>query len=61
MKSYNCFKCSKVTPIVNEPSDKCPLCGGSNGEVIDGQRLKEGLESGVFYNLDPKTGKRAKK
>ena len=61
MSAYICFSCSKVTPLVNEDTKKCPRCGSSNGEVISNERVKEGMDSGAFFNIDPKTGKRAKK
>ena len=61
MAAYNCFSCSKVTPLINEDKKECPLCGGSNGEVISNERLKEGLESEVFFNIDPKNRRNAKK
>ena len=61
MAAYNCFSCSKVTPSVAEDTTKCPLCGNENGEVISNERVKESLDSGAFYNIDPRTGKRSKK
>ena len=60
MAAYNCFSCSKVTTLVDEDKEKCPLCGSSNGKVISNERLMEGFDSGAFFNIDPKTGKRAK-
>jgi len=49
-----------VTTLVDEDKEKCPLCGSSNGKVISNERLMEGFDSGAFFNIDPKTGKRAK-
>ncbi len=57
---YNCFSCKKVAPLVGTAEKKCPLCGSANGEVITNERFEEGFKAGVFYNIDPKTGKRAK-
>jgi hypothetical protein len=56
--SYECFACKKVFAGVD--SDKCPSCGGKNGQRITPSRVKEGHEGGVYYNIDPKTGGRAK-
>ncbi|MBU0945527.1 MAG: hypothetical protein KJ804_09175 [Proteobacteria bacterium] len=61
MSAYNCFDCSKVTPFFGKDEEQCPLCGSKNGEIISNERMKEGMDSGVFYNIDPKTGKRVKK
>lgn len=57
---FNCFSCHKVAPIADAAEKKCPLCSSPNGEVVSGQRLEEGLKAGVFFNIDPRTGKRAK-
>ncbi len=57
---YNCFDCHKVAPLLNMVGKTCPLCGSTNGEVVTGQRVEEGMRAGVFFNIDPKTGKRAK-
>ena len=57
---FNCFNCQKVAPLLEPEKKSCPLCGSSNGEIISGSRLKEGMEAGVFFNIDPKTGKREK-
>ena len=57
---YNCVDCHKVAPLADIGEKKCPLCGSTNGEVVTGQRVEDGLKAGVFFNIDPKTGKRAK-
>ena len=57
---YHCFSCHKVAPLLDRTEKKCPLCGSAKGEVISNQRAHEGLKAGTFYNIDPKTGKRAK-
>ena len=58
---FSCFACHKVAPLLNATEKKCPLCGSLNGEVISGPRVEEGLKAGVLFNIDPKTGQRAKK
>lgn len=60
MRSFECFDCKKVLPLFDEASSKCPSCGSSNGQIVDVQRVKDSLDSGAFYNFDPKTGKPAK-
>jgi hypothetical protein len=63
---YHCFTCKKLTPISKRDKQSpdemtCSICGTNNGEVISGERAMEGLAAGVFFNIDPKTGKGAKK
>ena len=60
MPSFQCFSCSIVTPMVKEGCSECPSCSSSNGQLLNKERLKEGLESGAIFNIDPKTGKRQK-
>lgn len=57
---YNCFTCHKVAPLPDTTEKRCPLCGSLNGEIVSGQRVEEGLKACAFFNIDPKTGKRAK-
>lgn len=57
---YNCFGCQKVALLDENAERKCPLCGSQNGEVASAQRVEDGLKGGVSFNIDPKTGKRAK-
>jgi len=44
---FSCFACHKVAPLLSE-AKKCPLCGSENGEVLTAQRMKEGIEAGVY-------------
>lgn len=57
--SYHCFSCRRVFLGITER--KCPPCGGTNGELLLKERVEDGVESGTFYDIDLKTGKRAKK
>lgn len=61
MAFFHCMSCRKVVPLLESAERKCSSCGGLNGEVLSRERVEEGLEVGVFYNIDPRTGKRAKK
>ena len=63
---YECFDCRNLSPISDgdnqSPEErKCSTCGTTHGQVISHERMKDGLEAGVFFNIDPRTGKRAKK
>jgi hypothetical protein len=58
---YYCFKCRKPTLLIAPAKRKCPSCGDEGGEVISQERFEEGFKAGVYYNIDPNTGKRAKK
>jgi hypothetical protein len=49
-----------VAPLLESEKGSCPLSDSSNGEIVPGSRLKAGMEAGEFFNIDPKTGKRAK-
>jgi DNA-directed RNA polymerase subunit RPC12/RpoP len=60
MANFQCFACQKVSIMVAEDTDACPTCGSKNGEVISNERLKEGMKAGAIWNIDPRTGKRAK-
>ena len=61
MPSYECFKCSIVTPLIAEDCSECPSCGSSKGQVLSNEKLLDGLDFGTISNIDPKTGKRQKK
>ncbi len=60
---YRCFNadCQKITPLFDTSGKSCPFCGSKNGKIISKERVEEGLEAGVFFNIDPLTGKRAKR
>jgi hypothetical protein len=58
---YHSFKCRKVMPLVGTAKRKCPSCGDEGGKVLPQERVKQGLEAGVYHKIDPNTGKRAKK
>ncbi len=58
-ESYQCFSCHRVFVGVTEK--KCPSCGGTNGQLLSKQQFEEGMKRGVIFDLDPNTGKRAKK
>jgi PHP family Zn ribbon phosphoesterase len=60
MQAYECFKCHEVSYFTDTMDQtKCPTCGGVV-HLLSEDRVREGMKSGVFYNIDPKTGKRAK-
>jgi hypothetical protein len=58
---YHCFSCRKVTLLVDHGDQKCPSCDGTKGEILPQERLNQGFEAGVYFNIDPATGKRTKK
>ena len=57
---FDCFKCHKIAPLKDGTDAKCSLCGSPNGEKVSRERLEKGLASGAYYDIDPRTGKRAK-
>jgi len=59
---YRCFNCNKVTPIMGTiTEEKFPLCESTNGQVLSRERFDEAFKEGAIFNIDPNTGKRAKK
>lgn len=58
---FECFGCKNVILLSDETKKVCPGCGSANGQVISFERVKQGMDAGVFYNIDPRTGKPAKK
>jgi len=56
---FSCFDCQKVMPVTID-AIKCISCGSTRGELLPPERVKEGFEAGAYFNIDPKTGKRAK-
>jgi hypothetical protein len=57
---YHCFKCGTPMLLVAPAKRKCPTCGEEGGEVVPPELFREHLNAGVYYNIDPNTGKRAK-
>ena len=57
---FSCFACQKVFPILSEVNGKCPACASANGEILSPERVREGVQAGVYFNVDRKTGKRKK-
>jgi len=66
MSAFQCFACSRVIPLFDESMQKkaqegeCPSCGAFKGQLISKNRLVEGMDAGVFYNVGP-DGKLIKK
>jgi rRNA maturation endonuclease Nob1 len=59
---YRCNACKMVFMLVEEIKDnRCPSCGGTNGEVLSKETVNEGVKRGAYFNIGPRTGKRAKK
>lgn len=58
---FECFGCKKVVLLSDDTKKVCPGCGSANGQIIPFDRVKQGMDAGVFYNIDPRTGKPAKK
>ena len=58
---FRCNDCNKVISLLGSTEEKCPSCGGSRGEVVSQEHMKEGFEAGVYFNIDPRTGKRIAK
>lgn len=59
---FQCFNCRKVFPLfeVNEKTI-CPFCESVKVEAVSREEFDTKHKAGVFFNIDPKTGERAKK
>lgn len=58
---FSCYSCNKVAAILDaKASPKCISCGSSNGEIVSRADFKERYERGVYYDIDLRTGGRAK-
>jgi LSD1 subclass zinc finger protein len=57
---YRCTSCRSVFPLMEGAKEKCAKCGATGGEVLSAEHFKAGFDAGTYYNLDPKTGGRAK-
>jgi hypothetical protein len=61
MQANQCFSCDKISWFgAGQDETKCPKCGGAI-QLLSGRQVHDGLEAGVYYSIDPKTGKRAKR
>lgn len=55
--------CRTVVPLIDAASSEkvCPICGTRNGYVVPHDEFAEGFDAGTYFNIDPRTGRRAKK
>lgn len=64
MAAWQCYEpgCrGLVSGRADETTTTCPRCGSTNGEFVTGEQVRERMALGVYFNIDPRTGKRAKK
>ncbi len=47
---FLCYDCVKFEMLM-VGKDVCALCGGSNGEVLSPERVREGIENGTYRSL----------
>ena len=58
---YHCRGCSTVRPLlIGDAAKKCASCGKADGYVISQEQFEKSFKAGAFFNVDPRTGKRAK-
>jgi hypothetical protein len=57
---YECFDCRKLAPFDGAAEPKCALCGGQHGQLLSAADFQKGNKSGVYFDIDPRTGKRSK-
>lgn len=60
--SWNCFECRTVAVRLDaEAAKQCSSCGSTRGELLSADRVTKGVEAGVYWNIDLRTGGPAKK
>jgi hypothetical protein len=57
---YRCPRCRKLHALFGDFEKKCLLCGGTDGEVVSAEHMKQGEESGAYFSIGP-DGKPKKK
>jgi predicted nucleic acid-binding Zn-ribbon protein len=59
---HRCRKCGQLAAILDpQVAAECGACGSKDAEIVPADQVKKGLEAGAYYNIDPRTGGRAKK
>jgi phage FluMu protein Com len=58
---YECPHCQKVVMLSEGKEKKCSTCDATDGVALSHEQVVEGREAGTYFNIDPGTGKRAKK
>lgn len=58
---FKCSSCPYLHMLTDDMSRTICIECGKPGRVIPQDQIDEGMKSGVYYNIDPKTGGRAKK
>jgi len=56
----SCSSCQTLSMMSDPTVDKaCPVCGRMR-HVVSHEQVKQGMEAGAYFNIDPATGKRKK-
>ena len=51
--SFRCTPCRTSYMLLTKPVDnKCPACGGTKGEVVFQEQIKQGFGAGTDFNID---------
>ena len=58
---YICNSCKIAFALFERTARTCSSCGGSGGEIITREQMKEGVEAGTYRKIDVRTGKPSKK
>lgn len=53
LASKACYDCAKLELLL-ATKEACALCGGSNGEVLSPERVREGIEKGTYRGSNEK-------
>ena len=50
---FRCIPCRTSYMLLTKPVDnKCPACGGTKGEVVFEEQMKQGFGARTHFNID---------
>ncbi|SAL01654.1 hypothetical protein AWB80_08178 [Caballeronia pedi] len=60
--NLRCLACQKAFILIDDAQEKkCPACGSGRVEELSNEIFKKAYDAGAIYDIDPRTGGRAKK
>jgi hypothetical protein len=46
---FRCIDCKIIFVLLESTENKCPSCGGTHGEVVSQEHVKEGVKAGTYF------------
>lgn len=59
--NLQCLACQKVFLLPDDREKKCPSCQSGQVQLLSNELLEKAHKAGAIYNIDLRTGGRAKK